>query len=56
MGTYVVSISKTETETFQVVAEDATQAEQIALQEADDFWEPDTTDVQVDDVSETVKP
>lgn len=55
MGTYAVTISKTETATIQVEADDAPAAEAEGRLIMDDIWEPDTVDTQVDDVTEVVE-
>lgn len=52
MGTYAVAVSKIEVATIHVEAEDAPTAESVAIREAEQNWEGDAVDIQVDDVTE----
>lgn len=54
MGTYAVAVSRTETTTIYVEANDHAEAERIALSDAGDNWESDTVNTQVDDIAELV--
>lgn len=56
MGTYAVAVSRNETATIYVEADDAPSAERIASAEAESNWEGDTINIQVDDVSELTGP
>jgi hypothetical protein len=54
MGTYNVVVTRCESSTIQVEAESASVAELLAQQEAEELWEAETINVQVDQVTEVV--
>lgn len=54
MGTYAVTVTRCETATIKVEADDAPAAEAAATALLDDDWEADTINSQVDDVREVV--
>lgn len=52
MGTYAVAVTRCESATLYVEADDAPAAEALGLSAAEADWDADTINVQVDDVSE----
>lgn len=54
MGTFEVALSRHESATITVEADDAAAAKAEALAQASDLWESDTSDTQVDNVAEVV--